>query len=242
MEPDSKSPYQRYERDERWTAVDHYAISHLHPESSSNSSALSHAAELARSNGLPDIAVSPLQGQYLALQCRLINAKHVLEVGTLGAYSTIWMATSSPDVKITTVEYDPKHASVARRAIEYAGLSDRIEVLDGAGLDVLPKLAEEVQQGKREKWDLVFIDADKENNLAYLQHSVPMCRSRACIIVDNVVRKGTVALEELARTDPRVAGSRAVIEGAGKDDRIDATLMQIVGEKNYDGFLICAVK
>lgn len=240
MEPDA-GPYQSYEKDQRWTDVDKYALEHLHPPAE-YADALKHAAHLAKTNGLPDIAVSPMQGQYLALQCRLLNAKAVLEVGTLGAYSTIWIASSSPDIKVTTVEVDAKHAAVAREAIEYAGLSDRIEVLDGAGLDVLPKLHDEVTAGKRPKWDLVFIDADKENNLAYLNSAIGQCRQRACIIVDNVVRKGNVAKAELAKTDPRVQGSRAVIEAAGKDDRLDATLMQIVGEKNYDGFLICAVK
>lgn len=145
-------------------------------------------------------------------------------------------------MKVTTVEIDEKHATVARESIANAGLSDRIDVVIGAALDVLFKLQEEIALGRRPKFDFTFIDADKENNHRYLDHSVAMSRSRACVIVDNVVRRGMVADAELAKTDSRVRGSRRVIEEAGKDGRIDATLLQMVGEKNYDGFLICCVK
>lgn len=176
------------------------------------------------------------------LQCMLIDAKNILEVGTLGGYSSIFLASSSDDAKVTTIEIEPKHRDVAERAHAHAGLGDRIEVLLGAGLDVLPKIRQEVEEGKRQLFDFVFIDADKENNLQYLNEVVPICRSRSMIVVDNVVRRGQLADEELARTDTRIAGARRVVEAAGKDPRLECSLVQTVGEKNYDGFLLCVVK
>lgn len=239
---DAQGRYQAYEKDPRWSAVDQYALSHLHTPSAPYYRELEFAAQNASKNDLPDIAVSPLQGQFLSLQVRLLNSRHILEVGTLGGYSTIWLAGSHPDIKVTTVEVDERHAAVARESIDAAGLGSRVEILVGAGADVLPKLREEVAAGSRPQYDFAFIDADKENNLLYLKETVGMARKGACLIVDNVVRKGGVANAELAKTDPRIAGSRAVIEGAGKHEKLDATMMQIVGEKNYDGFLVCLVK
>ncbi|KAJ9623176.1 hypothetical protein H2203_006112 [Taxawa tesnikishii (nom. ined.)] len=173
---------------------------------------------------------------------RLLRAERVLEVGTLGGYSTIWLASTAPSIKVTTVEVNSAHAACAREAIDAAGLGDRVEILEGAGVDVLPGLRRQVEEGKRKPFDFVFIDADKENNLNYLNESIPMARQGACIIVDNVVRKGSLADEETAKTDSRVQGARAVVEGAGKDDRVEGVVMQMVGEKNYDGFLILSVK
>lgn len=220
----------------------HYALPHLQPKGSSLQKALSFAENHAYKNDLPDIAVSAFQGQFLSLQCKLIHAKHVLEVGTLGGYSTIWLASSSSDIKITTIEVNEHHANVARDSIANAGLSDRVEVITGSGVDVVARLAAEVREGRREKFDFAFIDADKPNNWAYLREAIAMSRQAACLIVDNVVRRGTTANDELAKTDAAVKGSRLVIEEAGKDERLDATLLQMVGEKNYDGMLICVVK
>jgi predicted O-methyltransferase YrrM len=173
----------------------------------------------------------------------MIDAKNVLEVGTLGGVSSIYLASSGPDVKVTTIEIDPERKRVAEEAIANAGLGDRIEVLLGAGVDVLPKIKEDVAEGRRPKFDFVFIDADKPNNLNYYNAAVPMCRSRGCVMVDNVVRRGRLADDNAAREDPNVQGARDVIEAAGKDDRLMSTSMiQTVGEKNYDGFLICIVK
>jgi len=171
-----------------------------------------------------------------------MGVKNVLEIGTLGGYSTIWLASADPNIKITTIEVSEEHAAVAREAFEYAGISDRVEILMGTGREVLPRLQKEIDDGKREKYGFVFVDADKPNNACYLDASVGLTKQRGCIIVDNVVRKGTLAREDLAADDPKVRGSREVVEAAGKDDRLDATLMQTVGEKNYDGFLICAVR
>lgn len=242
IDPTTNTPYAAHEKDPRWKAVDDFATSQLHTPAAPFYDSLSFAAKLSQDEGLPDIAVSPLQGQFLQMQCRLIGAKHILEVGTLGGYSTIWMAASSPDVRITTIEYNERHAAVARKAIENAGLSDRVEILIGAGVDVLPRLREQVAAGSREKFDFSFCDADKQNNKTYLDHSIAMSRQGACIVVDNVVRRGGVADAELAKSDGRIQGSREVIEAAGRDDRIDATVMQTVGEKNYDGFMICRLR
>ncbi|WPG97589.1 Hypothetical protein R9X50_00036700 [Acrodontium crateriforme] len=227
-----------HERNERWTAVDQYASHHLLPIDTPLAAALKYASELSARESLPNIEVSRQQGKFLALQCMISGAKNVLEVGTLGGYSSIWLASASPDVKITTIEIDPKHKAVAEQAIAHAGLSDRITVLLGAGADVLPKLRTEIEAGTREKFGFVFIDADKPSNLTYLNEAVPMCLPRSVIIVDNVVRRGQLADAEVAKTDAKVAGARQVVEAAGKDHRLDACLLQTVGEKNYDGFMI----
>ena len=232
-----------HEKHERWTAVDKYTLQHLNPTGAPYHEALNYATKLSDENGLPSIEVSALQGKFLATQCMLLDAKNVLEVGTLGGYSSICLASSGPDVHVTTVEIDPEHKVVAEEAIAHAGLSSRVEVLLGAGVDVLPKIREEVSSGKRPKFDFVFIDADKDNNLSYFNEAVLMSRSRSCIIVDNVVRRGLLADDEVAKRDEMVAGARRVIEAAGRDNRLlGTTMLQTVGEKNYDGFLMCVVK
>ncbi|KAF2131090.1 O-methyltransferas-like protein family 3 [Dothidotthia symphoricarpi CBS 119687] len=231
---------QSYETDARWTAVDEYTLSHLHPSTRTtpSNSTLTHALTNSEKQNLPNIAVSASQGKFLQLQARLLKATHILEVGTLGGYSTIWLAHARPDVKVISVEVDSHHASVARDNLTHAGVGDRVDVRLGAGVDVLPQIAEEVQQGKLGKFQLVFIDADKENNWNYVKMAIGMCEPGACIIVDNVVRKGQLAVDS---EDPRVKGARAVVEGVGKDDRLDAVVMQTVGDKNYDGFVMAVV-
>ncbi|KAK4548290.1 hypothetical protein LTR36_010160 [Oleoguttula mirabilis] len=236
----AREQHGRFEQDDRWTAVDNYAIQHLVHEE--YESALQYAIDLSAKEGLPNIEVSPLQGRFLKLQCMALNAKNILEVGTLGGYSSILLASSSPDAKVTTIEISPKHKAVAEEVHKRAGLSDRIEILLGAGMEVLPQLRKDVKDGKRENFGFVFIDADKENNLNYLNEVIPMCRPRALIIVDNVVRKGTLADPEAAERESKVAGARRVVEGAGRDARLECSLLQTVGEKNYDGFLLCVVK
>jgi predicted O-methyltransferase YrrM len=191
--------------------------------------------------GLPNIAVSPSQGKFLMLQARMIRAERVLEVGTLGGYSTIWLASARKSIKVTTVEIVDHHRDVAVANLKNAGVEDRVESLLGAGLDVLPKLLKEVETGKRQKYDMVFIDADKINNWSYFDLAVQMSRPGACIIVDNVVRRGLLADNEAAQTNVNVQGSRRVVEGAGRDSRVDAVVVQLVGEKNYDGFLVATV-
>jgi predicted O-methyltransferase YrrM len=232
---------QSYEKDARWSAVDTYSLGHLHPSSRTTPSndVLEHALSNSEKQGLPDIAVSPSQGKFLHLQARLLKAKNVLEVGTLGGYSTIWLANASPEVKVVSVEVDEHHADVARSNIEHAGVSDRVDIRLGPGVDVLPKIVDEVKQGKQGKFQLVFIDADKENNWNYVDIALELCEPGACIIVDNVVRKGQLATDS---DDPRIAGARRVVENVGKDSRLDGVVVQTVGDKNYDGFLIAVVK
>ncbi|KAH7392649.1 O-methyltransferase-like protein family 3 [Pyrenochaeta sp. MPI-SDFR-AT-0127] len=234
-------PGQSHEKDPRWTAVDAYAFSHLHPSSSTSppTSALDQALQTQEAEGLPDIAVSPSQGKYLQLTARLARAKSILEVGTLGGYSTIWLANATPDVKVVSVEVDEHHAKVARKNIDNAGVGDRVDIRLGPGIEVLPKLAEEVKAGKRDKFQFVFIDADKENNWNYVDIAIGICEPGAAIIVDNVVRMGRLANDT---NDPRVAGARRVVENIGKDDRLDGIVLQTVGEKSYDGFLLAIVK
>lgn len=175
------------------------------------------------------------------LQARMLRAKNVLEVGTLGGYSTIWLASAWEGVRVMTVEIDEHHQRVALENLAYAGLENRVEAILGPGVEVLPRLLEEVRAGRRERFDMVFIDADKVNNWGYFDLAVQMCRPGACVIVDNVVRRGFLADAEKAKTDVMVEGSRRVVENAGKDPRVDAVVIQLVGEKNYDGFLVATV-
>lgn len=241
--PSHRTRLSTHEKDDRWTAVDVWAKERLHTSDTPYHREINAALQLSETRGLPSIEVSELQGRFLVTQCQMIDAKNVLEVGTLGGVSSIYLASSGPNVKVTTIEIDPKHKKVAEEAIANAGLSDRIEVLLGAGVDVLPKIKEEVSNGKRPKFDFVFIDADKPNNLNYFNAAVSMCRSRACVIVDNVVRRGLLADDDVAREDVNVQGARIVIAAAGKDDRLlSMSMIQTVGEKNYDGFLISVVK
>ena len=233
-----------YEQDPRPLAVDTYTNSHVITTANTPyHAALDHAYKNSISNGLDDISVSTSQGKFLAIQTKLIGAKNVLEVGTLGGYSAIWFASAGENVKVTSIEIDAKAKAVAEENIKHAGLSERIQVLLGPGLEVLPPLVQEVKAAKREKFDMVFIDADKVNNLSYFHLAMQMVRAGACIYVDNVVRKGRLVDEQkISEKDPSTLGSRAVIEGVGKDDRVEAVVLQTVSEKNYDGFLIAVVK
>ena len=228
------------EHDPRWTEVDKYTVSNLHPSTRPNHDALQHALANSLKNDLPDISTYPGYGKFLALQCKMTRATHALEVGTLGGYTAIWLASMNPGLKVTTVEVDEHHAKVARECIAYAGLSDRIEIILGQGVDVLPKLKAEIGQGMRPKFGFCFLDADKPNNWTYFQHCVDMAVSGACIVVDNVVRRGKLVDPEKRETKA-VVGAREVVEGVGKDPRVEGVVMQTVAEKNYDGFLMAVV-
>lgn len=175
------------------------------------------------------------------LQARMIRAKNILEVGTLGGYSTIWLASAREGVRVTTVEINEHHRQVAQENLAHAGLQEKVEVVLGPGMEILPRLLEDVKAGRRERFDMVFIDADKSNNWGYFDLAVQMSRPGACVIVDNVVRRGFLADAERAKTDVMVQGSRRVVENVGKDPRVDAVVIQLVGEKNYDGFLVATV-
>lgn len=232
-----------YEHDARWSSVDAYTQSHLHPPSSRNNHAvLSSALEHSMACGLPDIATQPVFSKLMALQCRVGNVQLALEVGTLGGYTSIWLATLNPQLHVTSVEVDAKHAQVARENIERAGVSDRVDVVVGAGLDVLPRLLNEIQAGDRQPFGFTYIDADKQNNWAYFDMAVGMSKPGACIYVDNIVRMGLLVSEKHIKDGEKgVMGARKLVENVGKDGRVDAVVQQTVAEKTYDGFLMAVV-
>ena len=232
-----------YEQSPRVAAVDRYTNGHLlSPSRNKYHDALEQAYKTSLAEGLPDIACAPSQAKYLSLQVRATRARNVLEVGTLGGYSAIWMASSRPDVHVITVEVDPHHKEVAERNIANAGLSSRIQVALGPGLEVLARLRDEVSSGQRQPFDFVFIDADKQNNLAYLQMALDMTVPETSFFIDNVVRKGKLADPAAAEKDDRVRATRELIETVGRDDRLEAVVVQTVSEKNYDGFLMAVRK
>lgn len=231
-----------YEQSSRVMAVDRYTNSHLIHSRNQHHAAFEKAYETSLAEGLPDISCAPSQAKYLSLQVRATRATNVLEVGTLGGYSAIWMASAGPNVHITTVEVDQHHKAVAERNITNAGMSNQIEVLLGPGVEVLSQLKKDVLSGQRKAFDFVFIDADKENNLAYLQTALDMTAPSTAFFVDNVVRKGKLADAVAAEMDVRLKATRELIETVGRDDRVEAVVVQTVSEKNYDGFLMAVKK
>ncbi len=193
---------------------------------------LQRARERARAEGLPDIAVSPLQGELLALLVRIVGARRVLEVGTLGGYSGTVIARALPDDgALVTLEIDPHHAEVARAVFDDAGVSDKVELVVGRAADTMP--------GLDGPFDLVFIDADKPSNPTYLRTAVELSRPGTVIVVDNVVRGGAVA--DPSDTEANVAGTRGVVELVAAEPRLEATAVQTVGAKGWDGFLLARV-
>jgi predicted O-methyltransferase YrrM len=186
---------------------------------------------------LPAIAVSPLQGRLLELIARGVRARNVLEIGTLGGYSTICLGRGvGPDGRVVSLEYEPRHAEVARSSIAAAGLSGVVEVRVGRALDLLPGLREDGIG----PFDLVFIDADKEGNADYVDWAIGLARPGTVIIVDNVVRGGTVVDPNHPSPDDR--GTRRMFDLLEGNDRVDATGIQTVGTKGYDGFVYAVVR
>lgn len=184
--------------------------------------------------GLPAIAVSPQQGKFLSLLAGATGARHILEIGTLGGFSTIWLARGAgPHGRVVTLEYEPKHAEVARANLELAGVGNRVEIVLGAALETLPTLT-------GEPFDLVFIDADKENNIAYLEWAIRLARSGSIIVLDNVIRAGRIL--EPASDDPRVAAVRKSLQVMGEHPRLDTAVLQTVGAKGWDGFALAVVR
>ncbi|MEU3757345.1 O-methyltransferase [Streptomyces albogriseolus] len=217
-----------------WNAVDDWFTGRLLGDDPDE--ALAAALRDSDAAGLPPIAVSPLQGKLLQLLARLTGARRVLEIGTLGGYSTIWLGRAMPaDGRLVTLEYDPRHAEVAVRNIARAGLAGRVEVRVGPALESLPKLADE----QPPPFDLVFIDADKANNPHYVEWALRLTAAGSLIVLDNVVRGGRVADPE--NTDPDVVGTRAALDLFGSHPRLDATAVQTVGAKGYDGFALARV-
>lgn len=217
----------------RWAAVDHYLSEHLLADEPILASVIENSAAA----GLPAIAVSPTQGKLLQMLVEMIGARSVLEVGTLGGYSTIWIARGlAAGGSVITLEVDPKHADVARENFALAGLQHVIELRLGNALDTLPRLANQVSA----PFDLVFVDADKQNIPTYFDWAIKLAHSGSLIIVDNVVRDGEVI--NAMSTDPSIQGVRRFLEQVGVDSRVTGTAIQTVGTKGYDGFAILRVR
>jgi len=215
-----------------WTAVDRYLTDELVPPDPALEAALATSAAA----GLPEIAVSPNHGKLLHLLAKVQGAKRILEIGTLGGYSTIWLARALPaGGHLITLEADPQHADVARANIGRAGLSRSVQVRVGVALDTLPQLAAE----GRGPFDLFFIDADKVNTPQYFTWALTLSRPGSLIVVDNVVRDGAVA--DVSSTDLSVQAMRRFFELVRSEPRVDATAIQTVGIKGYDGLAIVRV-
>ena len=215
-----------------WNDVDDYLSRTL----ALTDPALDAALASSAAAGLPPIAVSAPQGRLLQLLAGIRGARSILEIGTLGGFSTIGLARALPkDGRLVSLEYDPRHAEVARANIAAAGLADRVEVRVGAALDSLPQL----KADGLGPFDLVFIDADKANNANYVRWALDLGRPGTLIVVDNVVRGGKVL--DASGEDPSVVGSRAALEFIAAEPRLTATAIQTVGSKGYDGFVLAVV-
>jgi predicted O-methyltransferase YrrM len=217
---------------EKWTAVDRYLTDLLLP----SDPALESALQASVAAGLPSIHVTPNLGKLLALLAQVQGARSILEVGTLGGYSAIWLARALPaDGRLVTLESDSKHAEVARANFARAGLTDVIDLRLGPALDTLPQLAAE----GRGPFDLIFIDADKPAYPDYLAWALRLSRRGSLIVADNVVRNGRVA--DAADDDPAVQGVRQFLELLAAEPRVSATAIQTVGSKGYDGLALALV-
>lgn len=220
-----------------WTAVDQYTTDLLLPADAALDAALA-ASEAA---GMPSISVSPSQGKLLMLLAQLAGAKQILEIGTLGGYSSIWLARAlPPGGRLVTLEASPRFAEVARGNIERAGLAETVEVRVGAALETLPQLAAEAGP----PFDMIFIDADKANYPLYLEWSLKLSRPGTLIVADNVVGAG--AIIDAGGSEPwgeagGVQGVRRFYGLLGAEPRVSATAIQTVGDKGYDGFVLALV-
>lgn len=217
---------------ERARAVDNYLAERL----LGTDEALASALKANAAAGLPAIDVSPLQGKFLELLVRITRAQRVLELGTLGGYSTISMARALPGGgQLVTLEYEQHHAEVAAANIARAGVADKVRIIVGPAAESLPKLAGEAA----EPFDLVFIDADKPNNRTYLEWAVKLSRPGTVIILDNVVRSGQVI--DAGSADESIVGTRAAFDFIAAHPRLSATALQTVGAKGWDGFAMMVV-
>jgi len=215
-----------------WTAVDAYLADHLITKDEVLEAALRDSEAAA----LPPIQVTALQGKMLQMFARMVGARRILEVGTLGGYSTIWLARALPEGgRLVTLEAATKHAAVARRNLERAALLGKVDLRKGPALETLPKL---VAEGVG-PFDLIFLDADKEHNAEYLQWAMRLARVGTVIVTDNVVREGAVI--DAASQDPMVRGTRRFFEAVAAEPRVTATAIQTVGGKKYDGFALLIV-
>lgn len=228
--PPEKPPYMT--QDDKWIAIDDYIV-----ETFLEDDPVLDAAQAAcDAAGLPKIQVAPLQGKFLMMLARALSARNILEVGTLGGYSTIWLARGlSEGGHVTTLELDPRHAEIARSNFENAGLADRITVRVGPALETMAAL----QAEDAGPFDLIFIDADKPSTPDYFDAAVKLARAGSLIVVDNVVREGAILA---AQSDNKhVKGLRAFYARAAADPRVTATAFQTVGHKGHDGLAIVQV-
>ena len=215
-----------------WTDVDDYFARQLAPADEVLTEALAASAVA----GLRPISVTAPQGKLLHLLARMIGARRILEIGTLGGYSTIWLGRAlPPDGRLVTLEIDAVAADVARRNLERAGLADRVELMLAPAAESLRRLAAD----EVEPFDLVFIDADKASSDSYFVAALGLSHTGTIIVVDNVVRDGAVA--DATSTDPDILGIRRLMELIPHEPRVDATAVQTVGSKGYDGFLLARV-
>lgn len=218
--------------EDQWKEVDQYFSERLLP----SDPVLESALEASATAGLPAISVSPNQGKLLQILAQLVGARAILEIGTLGGYSTIWLARGLREGgHLITLEVDPKHAEVARLNVSRAGLKDVVEVQIGNALEILPQLSAE----RRDPFDLIFIDADKQNIPTYFEWALRLSRPGALIVVDNVVRSGAVI--DADSSDPSVQGVRRFVELLRAEARASGTAIQTVGLKGYDGFAVVLV-
>jgi predicted O-methyltransferase YrrM len=217
----------------KWTDVDAWLGEHV----GDRDDALEAALAASDAAGMPAIAVSRVGGKFLYLIARLRGARRILEVGTLGGYSTIWMARAlPPDGRLVTLEINPRHAEVARQNLERAGLASRVDILIGPAADALARMKSEGV----EPFDLIFIDADKRSSDLYFDHALALSRPGSVIIVDNVVRDGKVL--DSAADDPDLQGIQRMMSNIRDGSRVTATALQTVGTKGHDGFLFAIVR
>lgn len=215
-----------------WTDVDEYLEQALGLDDES----LTQASADAAAAGLPDISITPAQGKLLHVLARSIGARSILEIGTLGGYSTIWLGRAlPPDGHLISLEIDPTHAAVARANLARAGLESRCEVRVAAAIETLPTL----EHRQPAPFDFVFIDADKPSIPDYFRWALRLTRPGSLIVVDNVVRKGAVTNSE--STDPAVIGVRRLFELLATEPRVSATVLQTVGRKGHDGLAVAVV-
>jgi len=216
---------------ERWQAVDDYiAAKHLGDDDVLAATLANNAAQ-----GLPPIDVSAAQGKMLSLLAQIAGARRILEIGTLGGYSTIWLARALPeDGRLVTLELEPHHAAVARANLERAGVSSKVDIRIGPASESLAAM------GGEAPFDFVFIDADKQSNAHYVAEAIRLGRSGTTIVVDNVVREGGVL--EADSDDERIVGTRALFDMLAVEPQLDATAVQTVGAKKWDGFVLARVR
>jgi caffeoyl-CoA O-methyltransferase len=218
-----------------FTAVDGYISNLFAPPDE----ALKCALEEMREAGLPQINVSPVLGKHLFVLAKLARARRILEIGTLGGYSAIWLGRALPeDGSMITLELDPLHVKVAKRNLARAKLLGLVEVREGRALDLLPKI-ETAGEGP---FDMIFIDADKESYLEYFEWALRLSRPGTLIVADNVIRKGRVLDQGAAASDSLVAGVKRLSQAVAINPAVDATIVQNVGEKGHDGMVLAVVK